>query len=126
MAIKDILVQVDDLPAAPERLDVALRLARRLDARVTGGYVIPAAGLLALGNSGGAAVSMATAMAELDEVAAAAAQRFGARLQHHGVLGEWRSASGSVADHLTRWAATADLVVLGQTDPDNPDWEDPE
>jgi nucleotide-binding universal stress UspA family protein len=126
MQIKDILVQVDDLPAYPERLEVTLRLARRFGARVTGGYVVPAPDVVALADSGAAAVALATALAERDAATAAAAERFRARLRGHELLGEWRAASGFSAFHLARWAATADLVVLGQSDPDHPALEDPE
>ncbi len=40
MALKDILVHIDNSPSCPARLDVAIDLARENDAHLAGLYVI--------------------------------------------------------------------------------------
>jgi nucleotide-binding universal stress UspA family protein len=46
--------------------------------------------------------------------------RFRQRLRTEGIAGEWRLAEGRSADAVLLHARYADLVVLGQQDPDNP------
>jgi nucleotide-binding universal stress UspA family protein len=119
MAIKDILVHVDTAPAADPRLHLALRLARRFGAAVTAAFILPPVDVLALADSGPAAVQLAAYLAALRDEAAGAEQSFLEMLRREGLEGEWRTASGSAAAGLTRLAQTADLVVLRQLDPAN-------
>jgi nucleotide-binding universal stress UspA family protein len=126
MAIKYILVQVDELPASPNRLQLAIHLAHRLDARLIGAFLMPTPDLVALADSSAAVVALAATMDRLKQEARAAEANFTELLRNHDVQGEWRSASGLAAPQIPRWANAVDLVVLGQTDPDNPGWEAPE
>jgi nucleotide-binding universal stress UspA family protein len=61
---------------------------------------------------------------EADTLAAEKAERieaaFQERLRFSGVLGDWRTASGNVSETVTWHARHADLVILGQLDPDHP------
>src|ERR1700704_6066394 len=99
MVIKDILVQVDELPACPNRLQLAIELARRLKARLIGGVVIPTLDLVALADSGAAAVALATTLARLQEAGVAAEANFTRLLRSHDVEGAWCSATGLAAAH---------------------------
>jgi len=87
MAISDILVYADPTAPSAERLDIAFRLARRVEAYLIG--VVP-------------------------EDAAAVGERFEKMLLNASLLGEWHMAIGLTEPFVTRWAHCADLVILGQ------------
>jgi len=87
MAISDILVYADPTAPSAERLDIAFRLARRVEAYLIG--VVP-------------------------EDAAAVGERFEKMLLNESLLGEWHMAIGLTEPFVTRWAHCADLVILGQ------------
>src|ERR1700719_2004276 len=92
MTVADILVYADPSAASAERLDLAFRLAHRLDAYLIG--VVP-------------------------EDAAAVGERFERMLSNEALLGEWHMAIGLTEPFVTRWAHCADLVILGQRIPDH-------
>jgi nucleotide-binding universal stress UspA family protein len=91
MSIADILVYADNSVGSAERLDLAVRLARRFGAYLIG--VVP-------------------------ENAAAAGERFDQMLRNEALSGEWMAAFGPVEAHIARRAHCADLVILGQSIPD--------
>jgi nucleotide-binding universal stress UspA family protein len=91
MSITDILVYIDTSPACDARIELAANLARRFDAALTG------IGL---------------------EEAAIVGEQFIKRLQQKGLQGDWRTAIGLAASFINRAACAADLVVVGQRDPD--------
>jgi nucleotide-binding universal stress UspA family protein len=124
--IKDILVHLDLLPACPGRLHLALQMARRLGARLTGGLVAQTPDSVVFAESGDAAVTYATSLVELKAEIAHAQVRFKDALRKYDVVGEWRAEIGSPSSFVNRWAAGIDLVVLGQRDPAHPGIEGPE
>ena len=91
MTITSILVYVDTSPDSDERVDVAVRLARRCDAYLT------AAGL--------------------EEAAMGPRERFSRMLHQEQVQGEWQTIIGLPVSHMARHAAGHDLLVLGQRNP---------
>jgi nucleotide-binding universal stress UspA family protein len=91
MPIKDILIHVDATPASEDRLALAVDLARRFEARLDG-------------------VGLA------DNIAAQ--ELFRTLLEKTNVGGDWESAIGELDAFVTRRARAADMVVLGQPDPD--------
>ncbi|MGY0835389.1 universal stress protein [Azospirillum argentinense] len=93
MPIKDILVHVGSSPACADRLALAANLARRYDA-----YLI-----------GAGAPESPTAE-----------DSFRTMLRSAGVVGEWRGIIGLPESFVARQARGADLVILGQHDPDEP------
>ena len=105
MPFKDILLHFDSRPEAASRLDLAVLLARRQGARLTGLYVAEH------GNE---------APAVTRQRAQTAAEHFTARTAAAGVPACWRSlpAAGlgveGVARVLIRQAHGCDLLVLGQ------------
>jgi nucleotide-binding universal stress UspA family protein len=90
VSIKDIVVHADTTASCRIRLWVAAYLARRFDAYLTG------AG---------------------SEEAGAPDGKFMRMLADEGLPGEWRTVTGSIEAGLTRLACAADLVILGQPDP---------
>lgn len=91
MPIKDILVHADKTESSRIRLWVAAYLGRRFDAYLTG------VGSEAAGASDGSFMRM---------------------LADRDLPGEWRTVTGSIEAGITRLACAADLVILGQPDPD--------
>lgn len=121
MGPKDILVQLDANPRAAMRLDVAARLAVRHGAHLSGLFVLDIPLPMVMDATGGGAVlasliedMRAAALAD----AAAAEATFRARCERDGIAHEWRVAEGMTAEHVTAAARYADLVVLGQANPD--------
>ncbi|MDW8398663.1 MAG: universal stress protein [Acetobacteraceae bacterium] len=103
------------------RLDVAARLAARHGAHLSGLFVvdIPLPMIMDASGGGGVLASLIEDMraAALGDAAAAEAA-FRARCERDGIAHEWRVAEGMTAEHVTLAARYADLVVLGQADPE--------
>jgi nucleotide-binding universal stress UspA family protein len=139
MALRDIVVVLDDSTASEIRLDSAVALAQQHGAHLTGlsaldllmptrpvvqprsnpeGDTQPAAPLL-----NWAAVPPVD-HPEADTQAAENAERleaaFRERLRFSGLQGDWRVASGNLSETVVRQARQADLVILGQVNPDHP------
>jgi nucleotide-binding universal stress UspA family protein len=91
MSITGILVYIDTSPDSDDRVDLAVRLARRCDAYLT------AAGL--------------------EEAAIGPRERFLRMLDQEQLQGEWQTIIGLPVSHMTRHAAGHDIVVLGQRNP---------
>ena len=101
MSMKNILVHVDLSPGCPQWLRLAADLAHRLKANLIG-----------TGLSDGD-------LEEVDEgVAGATEERFQALLRETRLPGEWRPTDGLEETFICRQAQTADLVIVGQRDPD--------
>ena len=118
MSIKSIVVHVDSGKATPARLDVALALATEHGAHLVGihprdlgmlpFYVEPSAGLIE------------QQQRWVQEEAAQSREMFEKRTGSGGVSAEWRETDGSSAAITAMNGRYSDLVVVGQTDPDNP------
>jgi nucleotide-binding universal stress UspA family protein len=101
MAYKDLLVIVDDDPRARERVSHAADLAERFDAHLTG-----------------LCVSSISAP-EMPQRTAAARELFEDAIGRRDISAEWRAATGFPVDVAAVQARYADLVVLGQLDPED-------
>ncbi|MFM0323469.1 universal stress protein [Caballeronia glebae] len=116
---KTILVHLYDSRRCATRMQFALELARRFDAHVIGLYLVcqdlghplfdPGLSL----QRGAYEEQRRTSLDNARE-----AFEHAARLA--GVNGEWRAPTGSVLDAATLHGRHADVVVLGQDDPDDP------
>jgi nucleotide-binding universal stress UspA family protein len=138
-ALRDIAVVLDDSAASEIRLDIAVALAQQHGAHLTGLSALellmptrpvvrprgnpevdtqPASPLLNWG------VASPANYPEADKQAAERAEQieaiFRERLRFSQLLGEWRVISGKVSESLVRQARQADLVILGQVNPDHP------
>lgn len=138
-AFRDIVVVLDDSTASEVRLELAVAIAQRHDAHLTGfsalGMLMPArpymqsrtysqvetlpASQMLNWSAGSLAASPATSqqMAEKAERIEAA---FRIRLRSSAVRGEWQMAGDNVSETLVRQARHADLTILGQVDPTHP------
>ena len=88
--LKHIVVHVDDSSTGQDRLRFAASLAKRFDAFLTG-----------IG----------------EPVKPALEEQFGWTVEAHRLAGDWVDSVGAMAPFIAHRAHTADLVVLGQNDP---------
>jgi nucleotide-binding universal stress UspA family protein len=126
MALKDILVHIDGTPRSSARLAVAARLAAQHGAHLSGVHVIdiPSANYF----YGAAMPFVPTNPEEIvermrtDAAAAAAPVEAAFRdcLRRNGLPGEWRMVEGNPAATVALHARYADLTVVGQPDPGEP------
>jgi nucleotide-binding universal stress UspA family protein len=122
MPLKDILVHLDAAPQSASRLDIAVGLARRHGAHLTALHVVDiAVPLIATADAGGGA-AMAHIMDQIRNEALANATTietaFRDRMRLEGMPGEWRQVEGLLAEQIALHARYADLVIIGQDDPD--------
>ena len=123
MKLCDILVHIDQSPRAQMRLDIAAELARQHGAHLTALQVIDVAmPVMALGDGGGGAV-IAELMEQMRQSALVAGVKlkvaFEAALARDGIMGEWRQVEGTTREILALHGRYADLLVLGQDDPES-------
>jgi nucleotide-binding universal stress UspA family protein len=104
--IRDLMVVLDGSAAGEVRLKVAAALAQQHEAHLTAFFALD---LL---------------MTHDDIQPADQAERleatFHEHLRDHGLKGDWHEASGNVGEAVVRQARQADLVILGQVDPEHP------
>jgi len=123
MKLCDILVHIDQSPRAQMRLDIAAELARQHGAHLTALQVIDVAmPVMALGDGGGGAV-IAELMEQMRQSALVAGVKmkaaFETALAREGIMGEWRQVEGTTREILALHGRYADLLVLGQDDPES-------
>jgi nucleotide-binding universal stress UspA family protein len=127
MKLRDLLVVLDGSARGEAVLSVAMGLARRHDAHLTGfcplEVLMPANLAFALGGYP-ALTSLQGAANQLEDEALEKAERiavgFRDQLRGNEVRGDWQVGRGAVAEVVARRARMADLVVLPQADPDHP------
>ena len=124
MKLCDILVHLDTSPRALIRLDSAVALARQHGAHLTALQVIDVAvPVMAMGDGGGGGAVIAELMEQMRQSALVAGQKlkaaFEAALAREGVMGEWRQVEGTTPEILALHGRYADLLVLGQDDPES-------
>lgn len=127
MGLRDLVVLLDGSPHDEAKLAVALQLARRNDAQLTGlcplELLLPADMSFALGGYPDL-WALPDFAKQIEEQARGKATvieaNFRELLRREGVRGEWTFDSGSLIPAVTQRAYTADLLVIGQADPDNP------
>jgi len=119
MHYQDILVHIDDAEATAGRLALALELAERFSAHLTGVYVDPGLALPTL-------IDVPVSPSLIDQLeeehqsrCEKAEKSFKDAVGRSEVRSEWRLAHGEIADTLTRHARYADLVVIGQEGADD-------
>ena len=127
MTLQDLLVVMDGSSRNDAVLSAAIGLARRHDAHLTGFCPLP---LLYPANLGFALSGQAEMLAVPEavrhlesrarEIARNLEARFREQLCRHGIRGDWQIASGAAAAAVGLRARSADLVVLGQADADQP------
>jgi nucleotide-binding universal stress UspA family protein len=121
MGYKTILVHCDASRGTAGRLGIAVDLADRFAGHVVGLHVRQAFQAPAFTDAGPAMDSLyrtyETTMRAEEAMATAA---FRDAVGNQGISGEWRVADGYVDEILAAEARVADLVIVGQAEPDSP------
>jgi nucleotide-binding universal stress UspA family protein len=118
MALKDLVIHIDSSQAAEKRLDAAIRLAQTHDAHLTGLYVVPTTDFPAFMEVPSAFETIQKVRAYREQEAETARQAFESATQRAGISAEWRCANGDLNEKISESARYADLVILGQHNPD--------
>ncbi len=120
MSLKDIVLHYGPGDRNAERVEVAVALAKHHDAHLTAVFTVPDWTPLErfAAASGGADVSGLEMLPE--EIVTDAEAAFAERADREGVSAEWRTMEGRPAESMVLSARYADLVILGQADPDHP------
>jgi len=133
-ALRDIAVVLDGSASSETRLTLAIALAQQHNAHLTG---LSALALLMPVRSvahprsypetdmpPAFSVQDLGGVVDLGDVAAEKAERieaaFRERLRLSGVQGDWRVVSDKISEAVARQARYADLIILGQVDPNHP------
>jgi nucleotide-binding universal stress UspA family protein len=127
MTLKDILVHLDEGPRSGVRLKLAVDLARRQKAHLTGIFVIDIPGsnlFIGAGMPYASGVGMEQMVNSLragfTARAEATDQAFHETLRREGIEGEFRMVEGDTVALLALHARYADLTVLGQPNDEEP------
>ncbi|MBN3752266.1 universal stress protein [Paraburkholderia sp. Tr-20389] len=121
MSYKSILVHLDTSTHARARLELALQLAHRFQARLTGVFSAYVPDSHALFIMAGTASYYVEHERQRQERCDELKRLFHAELTRLEVDGQWISAQGYPNESMPPYARLADLVVAGQTDVDDPE-----
>jgi nucleotide-binding universal stress UspA family protein len=120
MAIKDILVHVDNSRACPLRLGAALQLAEEQGAHLVGLYVLQR---LEIPTYLEAEVGIDVLEMQREVIhtrARQAEELFRSTSERAGIAAEWRSVDGNLLNSLLLHGRYADLLIVGQGDASDP------
>lgn len=119
MSIKTILVHVDDTDRGDQCLAVALKLADRYDAHLTGLAVKSPVYVPAFAAAQVPPDIYETMSKEQDKVVRAAEKRFDEKVRAYGRYdrSSWEAAEGDIATIVANRARYSDLTVVGQENP---------
>jgi nucleotide-binding universal stress UspA family protein len=117
MALQDIVVHIDSSPAAPGRLDYAIRLAKAHDAHLAAVYVVAVAPIHQYTEADLGPELIEAHDRFMRESAEEAKGQFDEKIARSGIAAEWRQVEGAVPEMLVLNARYADLAVVGQRMP---------
>ena len=120
MAIKDILVHIDNSRSCSQRTRLAIELAQGYDAHLTGVYIVPRLTVPPYAEVYVPSTIYET-QAELEKGQTAEAEKaFRYAVQQVGLNYEWRVVDDPIINSVSLHSHYADLVIVGQEDPDDP------
>ena len=120
MSFKDILVHVDATAHSDGRVALAAEMARRHGAHLTGLYAVAPEQVNPVGPSEAKyGASAALAASRSHPAAERAKAHFDETIERAGIKGEWRMVTGLAEEAVPLHARCADLVIVGQSDPDD-------
>lgn len=125
MALKDILVHVEDGRQGKARVDAAIALAVAHEAHLIGLYIVQPPGLPDYIRAQIPDSVLAGQMRVIEGAAEVARQHFDERLQRAGISGEWRCEVGHPVAIVALHGRYADVVVVGQRPSAGGDADDP-
>lgn len=115
MALKDILVHIDQQDDGQLRIDAAVKLAQTHDAHLSGLHIIPDIFIPAYAEVHIPADILQAQEQQAQAKAEKLAEKFRHTLEINGCKGEWHCAKGFADQQINRYARYTDLVVLSQT-----------
>lgn len=121
MNYKSIVVHLDTSARAQARLQIALHLAKSANAFLRGVFSIFSPDLRAFVVMAGTAEYYAEHEKVRLEERGALERLFHAELARAGVEGEWVDVDGDASEAVAHVTRSADLVVIGQDDPNDPE-----
>lgn len=121
MSYKTIVVHLDTGANAHPRLELALHLAKRFDAHLTGAFAVFSPDPRSLHVMAGTAEYYRQHEAMRAERRAALERLFHAELRRAGVAGEWVAIAEPANLAIPRVGRCADLIVAGQDNPEDPE-----
>lgn len=120
MGYRDILVHVDSTKPGSVRLSLAIALAKRFDARLSGIHIVPTPNVPPVYRSS-TVERVAEGYAEAARKAAAKSEAlFRDRVTNLGLATDYQEAEGDIAEHLRQASRFVDLIIVGQDDTENP------
>ena len=119
MAYKDIVVHLGKDNRSAARLNAAIQLAEQHEGRVTGVYVLSGRNVPGYIRSEIPPEVLKRLDTEERTRAEDVEEQFAERTARTAVPGEWRLMSGDFANAIVTSAHHADIVIVGQTDPDD-------
>lgn len=121
MAFKDLVVHIDSGGAAAKRLEAAIGVAQAHDAHLTGVYVMPTTDFPAFMEVPSAFEAIQKVREYRQREAEVAKTDFETATTRAGISAEWRCVEGELTEKLGESGRYADLVILGQHNPDEND-----
>jgi nucleotide-binding universal stress UspA family protein len=121
MSYKSLLVHLDNSERTPQRLDAALHLARRFHAHLTGLYATYEPDSRAFYVMAGTASYYAAHQQRREQQRGAIERLFHAEALRAKLDARFVCTNGPANSSVSRHARYADLIVIGQTDPQDPE-----
>lgn len=121
MSYRNILVHLDASERAPTRLKLAMELATRFDAHLTGLFVAFRPEVPSFYVNAGTADDFINQESFRKERRAELEQRFHSEMVHTKAHGTWLDSSEHPNIVVPKAARLADLTIIGQFDPDDPE-----
>ncbi|PXW25343.1 universal stress protein [Paraburkholderia caballeronis] len=121
MSYKTLLVHLDASARSRVRLSIALRLARTFGSHLDGLFATFSPDPRGFYVMAGTADYFEQHRQLHDEHRDAIERLFRAELAQSQVPGNWRDASDDPVEHVVQHARAADLVIVGQSDPGDPE-----
>ena len=119
MTYKTVLVHVDRGPRCAERLDLGMSIAQSVGAHCVGLFALSAQRIPSYARAEAGSIVAEAEARFRDEAAAEAAKVFQAAVTRTGcALTEWRASKRDALGAVLLSARYADLVVVGQNDPE--------
>jgi nucleotide-binding universal stress UspA family protein len=125
MTYKDVLVHIDESRRAGDRLDFAINFARKFDAHLHAIYVSYFPFIPFVADAESSAQIVEAQMERGKEQKARSRAVFDQRVAAAGIPVDWHESDGDAVDSITAHARHADITILGQSNPDDPNAASP-